>query len=85
MERPFEVAPDLYPFTSRWQEVEGLPVHYVDEGKGPTLLFLHGNPTWSFLYRDLIKGLRDAFRCIALLTLLSALSEMRFVAPPNSP
>ena len=40
-------------------------MHYVDEGSGPPLLLLHGNPTWSFLYRDLIKGLRDRFRCIA--------------------
>jgi haloalkane dehalogenase len=41
-------------------------VHYVDEGAGRVLLFLHGNPTWSFLYRDLIKPLRRRFRCIAL-------------------
>ncbi len=66
MERPFEVPESLYPFTSRWQEVGGLPVHYVDEGDGPAILFLHGNPTWSFLYRDVIKGLRDDFRCLAL-------------------
>jgi haloalkane dehalogenase len=57
---------DLYPFESRHLEVDGPRVHYVDEGSGPTLLLLHGNPTWSFLYRDLIKGLRDDFRCIAL-------------------
>jgi haloalkane dehalogenase len=37
----------------------------VDEGSGPPLLLLHGNPTWSFLYRDVIKGLRDRYRCIA--------------------
>ncbi len=66
MERPFEVPETLYPFTSRWQKVEDLPVHYVDEGEGPTLLFLHGNPTWSFLYRDIIRDLRNDFRCIAL-------------------
>jgi haloalkane dehalogenase len=41
-------------------------VHYVDEGDGPPLLLLHGNPTWSFLYRDVIKGLRDRYRCLAL-------------------
>ena len=40
-------------------------MHYVDEGEGPPLLLLHGNPTWSFLYREMIKGLRDRFRCIA--------------------
>ena len=66
MERPFEVSEELYPFTSRWQEVDGLPVHYIDEGEGPVLLFLHGNPTWSFLYRDIVKQLRGEARCIAL-------------------
>ena len=55
----------LYPFESRYADVDGARVHYVDEGTGPPLLMLHGNPTWSFLYRDLIKGLRDRFRCIA--------------------
>ncbi len=57
---------ELFPFESRFLDVEGQVVHYVDEGRGPTLLFLHGNPTWSFLYRDIIKTLRGRFRCIAL-------------------
>jgi len=57
---------ELYPFQSRYAEVEGARVHYVDEGHGPTLLLLHGNPTWSFLYREIIKGLRSDFRCVAL-------------------
>jgi len=43
-----------FPFTSRFMEIEGHRVHYVDEGNGATLLFLHGNPTWSFLYRHII-------------------------------
>ena len=46
--------------------LDGEVVHYVDEGDGPPLLMLHGNPTWSFLYRELIRGLRDRYRCIAL-------------------
>ncbi|RMH16028.1 MAG: alpha/beta fold hydrolase [Acidobacteria bacterium] len=66
MERPFEVPAELYPFRSRWQVVGGLPVHYVDEGEGPPVLFLHGNPTWSFLYRDVIRELRGSCRSIAL-------------------
>ncbi|HUO39062.1 MAG TPA: alpha/beta fold hydrolase [Mycobacterium sp.] len=65
-ERPDWLPQDLYPFTSRFVEVDGARVHYVDEGKGPVLLLLHGNPTWSFLYRAIIVGLRDEFRCIAL-------------------
>jgi haloalkane dehalogenase len=40
-------------------------LHYVDEGEGPPLLLLHGNPTSSFLYRHLIAGLKDRYRCIA--------------------
>jgi haloalkane dehalogenase len=63
--RPAWVPEDLYPFESRYATVAGARVHYVDEGSGPPLLLLHGNPTWSFLYRDVIAGLRDAFRCIA--------------------
>jgi haloalkane dehalogenase len=44
----------------------GARVHYVDEGTGDTLLFLHGNPSWSFQWRDLVHGLRGSHRCIAL-------------------
>jgi len=44
----------------------GARVHYVDEGTGPTLLFLHGNPAWSFQWRELIAGLRTSYRCVAL-------------------
>jgi haloalkane dehalogenase len=44
----------------------GARVHYVDVGTGETLLFLHGNPAWSFQWRDLIGGLHDSFRCVAL-------------------
>lgn len=40
-------------------------MHYLDEGEGPPILLLHGNPTWSFLYRGLIIRLRRSFRCIA--------------------
>jgi len=55
-----------YPFQSRGVEIEGARVHYVDEGRGPTVLMVHGTPTWSFLWRHLIAGLRDHHRCIAL-------------------
>jgi haloalkane dehalogenase len=63
---PFEPDPRLFPFRSRFFESRVGPVHYIDEGVGPTLLFLHGNPTWSFLYRGIVIRLRDRFRCIAL-------------------
>lgn len=42
------------------------PVHYIDEGEGRPILFSHGQPTWSFLYRHIIVGLRDRFRCLAM-------------------
>ena len=66
MTRPPWLPERLYPFESRRVELEGAAVHYVDEGDGPPLLLLHGNPTWSFLYRDVIAGLRDRHRCIAV-------------------
>ena len=56
---------DAYDFTSHIAIVDGHRMHYVDEGKGETLLFLHGNPTWSYLYRHQIRGLRDSYRCLA--------------------
>jgi haloalkane dehalogenase len=40
-------------------------MHYVDEGRGEPVVMLHGNPTWSFFYRELIKGLSSQYRCIA--------------------
>ncbi|HEV7420559.1 MAG TPA: alpha/beta fold hydrolase [Mycobacterium sp.] len=65
-DRPFEVSQDEYPFTDRWLEFGDGHIHYVDEGQGPTVLLLHGNPTWSYLYRNVIKELRGECRLIAL-------------------
>jgi haloalkane dehalogenase len=62
----FTPDPTLYPFTSRWFESSQGRLHYVDEGSGDVIVFFHGNPTWSFLYRDIITGLRAQFRCIAV-------------------
>lgn len=74
---PSEFTPDpgLYPFTSRWFDSSRGRVHYIDEGTGPVIVFFHGNPTWSFLYRNIIAGLRDRFRCIAPDCLGFGLSE----------
>jgi haloalkane dehalogenase len=63
--RPGWIPSNLYPFESRFADLDGATVHYVDEGSGPPLLLLHGNPTWSFLYRDIVRGLSDRYRCIA--------------------
>lgn len=65
-QRPDWLPDDLFPFESRYLETDGSRIHYIDEGTGPTILFLHGNPTWSFLYRNIVLDLRDSFRCIAL-------------------
>lgn len=57
---------DDYPFESRWLELDGARMHYIDEGPrdAPVLLMVHGNPTWSFYYRNLVKAFREDFRCI---------------------
>lgn len=55
-----------YPFASHFHTVDGHRYHYVDEGTGPVLLFVHGNPTWSFAWRNLIRELRSEYRCIAV-------------------
>lgn len=62
---PQWVNRSLYPFTTQVLEQGGHRIHYVDEGGGPVLLLLHGNPTWSFVWRDVIGRLSDRFRCIA--------------------
>lgn len=63
-----------YPFTGHLLDCDGLRYHYVDEGHAvdderrqrPVLLFVHGNPTWSFAWRNFIKAFSSAFRCVAV-------------------
>ena len=62
----FRPSHKLFPFQSRWFDSSVGRVHYVDEGEGRPILLLHGNPTWSFLYRGVIARLRDDFRCVAV-------------------
>lgn len=64
-----------YPFESHHFQVPAGRLHYVDEGSGPPVVMIHGNPTWSFLYRKLIKRLRAAYRCVAMDHLGFGLSE----------
>ncbi len=54
----------LYPFASHFLDIDGLRYHYLDEGQGEPVVMLHGNPTWSFYYRELVKALRDGYRTI---------------------
>ena len=56
-----------YPFASHWFETPGGRMHFVDEGPrdAPPLLMLHGNPTWSFYFRKLVRAFSKEFRCVA--------------------
>lgn len=55
-----------FPFESSYAELDGLRLAYLDEGEGPPVVFLHGEPTWSYLWRKVIPPVRDAgYRCIA--------------------
>jgi haloalkane dehalogenase len=54
-----------YPFEPRSLEVDGGRLSYLDEGEGAPIVMVHGTPTWSFLYRHLIKDLRGRHRCVA--------------------
>lgn len=55
-----------YPFASHYLDLDGVRYHYVDEGRGPVVLCVHGNPTWSFAWRNVIKGLSNEYRVIAV-------------------
>jgi len=64
-EEAFANLPD-YPFEPHYRDVEGLRLAHIDEGEGAPVLFMHGEPTWSFLWRHLIAPVRDAgYRAIA--------------------
>ncbi len=54
----------LYPFRSNYLDVDGLRYHYLDEGDGDPMVMVHGNPTWSFYFRRLVKEFSSEFRTI---------------------
>jgi len=56
----------LYPFDARYIEIDEARMHYVDEGEGPVVVMVHGTPTWSFLYRELIRDLSRDYRVVAI-------------------
>jgi haloalkane dehalogenase len=61
------VPPALYPFASHWHDRGGgIHLHYLDEGprEAPPVVMVHGNPTWSFYYRNLVTALRGTHRCL---------------------
>ncbi|MEJ2166970.1 MAG: alpha/beta fold hydrolase, partial [Desulfobacterales bacterium] len=55
----------LYPFRPHYLNISGLRYHYIDEGRGNPIVMVHGNPTWSFYFRELIKALSGDCRTIA--------------------
>jgi haloalkane dehalogenase len=64
-EEALEGLPD-FPFHSHYREVDGLRLAHLDEGEGAPVIFMHGEPTWSFLWRKVLPPVLDAgFRCIA--------------------
>jgi haloalkane dehalogenase len=64
-EERFVDLPD-FPFEPHYVEVNGLRVHYLDEGKGEIVLCLHGEPSWSYLYRKIIPVLQKKHRVVAM-------------------
>jgi haloalkane dehalogenase len=64
-EESLQGLPD-FPFESSYREIDGLRLAYLDEGEGRPVVFFHGEPTWSFLWRKVLPPVRDAgYRCIA--------------------
>lgn len=61
----FVVDRDLYPFESHFFTLpSGVRMHYLDEGDGPPVVMVHGNPSWSFYFRTLVQSMREAYRVI---------------------
>lgn len=54
----------LFPFKRNYLDRNGLQYHYVNEGAGEPVVMVHGNPSWSFYYRNLIKSLSTGYQCI---------------------
>ena len=57
-----EIPRELYPFEDHYLDLDGLRYHYLDEGSGEAVVAVHGNPTWSFYYRGLVRELRIVLR-----------------------
>jgi len=63
--RPRWLPRSAFPFQSRFADVDGKRIHYIDEGSGPALLLISAGQ-WSFMFRDVILRLRGQFRCVTL-------------------
>ena len=60
----FDIPTEIYPFTGHYFDRDGLKLHYLDEGAGDPVVMVHGNPSWSIYYRNLVTALKDTHRCI---------------------
>ena len=83
--RPGWVSDQHFPFESRFFQSPSGRMHYVDEGAGEPIVFVHGNPSWSFEFRGLIDRLRGQFRCVAADHIGFGLSERRQAPGDHSP
>ncbi len=61
----FEINRHEYPFESRYVDLPMGRMHYIDVGQGETIVLVHGNPSWSFVYRNIVKSLSGQYRCVA--------------------
>jgi haloalkane dehalogenase len=61
---PLPFSHPEYPFAPGVFDRRNLRLSYLDEGAGDPVVMLHGNPTWSFYYRNLVLALRDSYRCV---------------------
>ena len=59
---PNETFDNTWPYKARYSSAPGFAMHYIDEGNGEPLLFLHGEPTWGYLFRHQIAALRNTYR-----------------------
>jgi haloalkane dehalogenase len=55
-----------FPYRGQFLQVDGGKMHYIDEGSGDPIVFVHGTPTWSYLWRNVIRDLRSEYRCLAM-------------------
>jgi haloalkane dehalogenase len=61
-----KVSTELYPWRHHFLGLSGLNLNYVDEGTGPAMLMVHGNPTWSYMWRNFVRELGTQWRVIAI-------------------
>ena len=57
---------DFYPYANHFKTVHGRQMHYIDEGQGPVILMIHGNPSWSIYWRKIVELLKANYRVIAV-------------------